>query len=97
MTQQIKSWASKSNYGEDMDFLNTVIWPQVENDQISHDPYHCEKYPGVYPFPTKRSAIFQHVGQVFDEMEQSDSDHIQALRDREAPEACRKHKSWKYG
>ena len=97
MTGKIRSWGSKATYGQDMDFLNAVIWPEIQNDQFSHDPYHCHKYPNAHAFPTRRSVTLQHVGQIFDEDNNIDPNHIEVLRAQQAPEGCRKHPNWIYG
>eukprot|EP00964_Phaeocystis_antarctica_P107338 scaffold72078_cov51-Phaeocystis_antarctica.AAC.1 len=31
---------------------------------MAHDAYSCNKYPNSRPFPTRRPADYQHVGQV---------------------------------
>lgn len=80
-----------------MDFLNQVVWPLVQHDQISHDAYYCEKYENSRPFPTKRYSDFQHVGQVFDSNGRPDPSHVAMLCERESPERCRKHLDWRYG
>lgn len=65
MTKYVKAFSNKGKYGGDLTFLNEKIWPQVKhNNQISHDAYSCTKFPNAHPFPTKRPANYQHVGQV---------------------------------
>lgn len=62
MTQLIKDWtASKirngtvTSYGHDQYFLWDVVWPLVVNSSVTqHDSFHCNKFRGSLPFPTKR-------------------------------------------
>lgn len=85
MSVPIESWSGRSHYGEDMDFLNQVIWPLVQHDQISHDAYYCETYENAHPF------------QVFDSDDEPEPDHAAMLRDVESPPKCRKRLEWKHG
>ena len=41
------------------------IWTRraIQGSQMSHDAYSCNKYPNSRPFPTRRPADYQHVGQ----------------------------------
>ena len=59
----------KDKYMQDIYFLERLIWPLVKDDQMSHDAYSCAKFPNARPFPTQRDENYQHVGQVFDEMD----------------------------
>lgn len=97
MSGLIESWSARSRYGEDMDFLNRVIWPVVQHDQISHDAFYCDNFGNAHPFPTRRFTNFQHVGQVFDSKDEPNLDHIAMLRENESPPQCRKRLEWKYG
>lgn len=85
MTAMIQSWTTRDSYVDDMNFLNTVVWPLVAHDQISHDAYFCEKYENAHPFPTRRYGNLQHVGQVFDAEEHPVQHHIELLRAQKAP------------
>jgi hypothetical protein len=61
----IKNARSKENYGCDNLFLDSVIWPMAENDQIGHDSFHCKDYTNSIGFPTPRDSNMQHTGQAF--------------------------------
>ena len=98
MTEMVKAFPNKEAYGGDLQFLGERIWPLVKHDQIAHDAYTCSKFPNSHPFPTKRPADYQHVGQVFDANDQprmADIDRF--IRGVVIPKACRKHPEWKYG
>ena len=42
----------------DQPFLLRELWPLVENDSISHDSFHCQRFAdNAKPFPTKRPSI----------------------------------------
>jgi hypothetical protein len=98
MTGRVKRWSRKSSYGEDLHFLNQDIWPSIKEDQISHDAYCCEQYPNAKPFPTKRYANYQHVGQVFDADDKPRMDDINRfIRGKAIPDKCRRHPDWIYG
>jgi len=98
ITSMIRRFKDKQRYGGDLVFLTKMIWPMVKNNQIAHDAYTCSKYPNSHPFPTRRPANYQHVGQVFfenDKARMGDIDNF--IRGRDTPMACRKHPEWKYG
>ena len=57
---------NKGEYLEDMNFLNTVIWPKVQNHVYCSDSVSCDIWRGAHPFPVKRYG-YDHVGQVYDE------------------------------
>ena len=66
--------------------------------QLAHDAYTCHKHPNSKPFPTKRPADFQHVGQVFfgdGTPRQGDIDDFM-LRIT-APPPCRRQPDWIHG
>ena len=63
-------------YGADLDFLAADVAPLVEREVLAHDSYSCELFAGSRPFPTKRPADFQHVGQVFDARGRTRGDDI---------------------
>ena len=52
-----------NNYLEDMDFLNSIIWPIAKSDMLQHDSFSCEKY-NANAFPLPRVGM-EHVGAVF--------------------------------
>lgn len=93
---KIKAWRNKDKYLEDMNFLQSVIWPIARDKIISHDSYHCKNYPNSKPFPTQR-LMKEHVGQVFDHLESPRLGDIQGFLDRETPVECRKIKEWLFG
>ncbi|TFJ83045.1 hypothetical protein NSK_005669 [Nannochloropsis salina CCMP1776] len=94
---QMASWSAKSAYGEDMDFLNTDVWPLVENKQMSHDAYCCKQFPNAHSFPSKRYLSYQHVGQVFNHLDEPVQKHIDDIRSKVIDEKCRRHVDWIYG
>jgi hypothetical protein len=82
----------------DMDFLDKVIWPQVQNTTFAHDSYTCEKFPGSRPFPTQRSVDFEFVGQVWLTKFAPRQSFIDCcMRGKPAPLKCRKEPAWEYG
>lgn len=95
----VRKWSNKEDYGADLTFLNSVLWPMIDKgDQISHDAYCCKQYPNAKPFPTKRPDNYLHVGQVFDEDDKPRMDDIdQFIRNKDIPHACRKMPTWRYG
>ena len=85
-------------YGADLDFLAADIAPLVEREVLAHDSYSCELFAGSRPFPTKRPADFQHVGQVFDAAGRTRGDDIDSFtRGVVVPPACRGRPEWTYG
>lgn len=98
MSEEVKAFSNKQSYGGDLQFLNTVVWPRVKNNQIGHDAYTCTKYPNSKPFPTKRPENYQHVGQVFSASDQSRARDINGyMRGRKTPKPCRKRDDWWFG
>ena len=98
MAKEVKNFENKQGYGGDLQFLNTVVWPRVKNNQFGHDAYTCNKYPNSHPFPTKGSENYQHVGQVFNANDQSRARDINGyMRGRKIPPKCRKQETWWYG
>ena len=73
----------------------------VNSDQ--HDAYTCSKFPNSRPFPTRRLANYQHVGQVFTPDGPGGADKARMgdingfMRGRETPLSCRKQPGWKFG
>ncbi|MEI6738439.1 MAG: glycosyltransferase, partial [Pseudomonadota bacterium] len=62
-------------YGVDYIFFNNVLYPLIKDfDSLVHDDFFDKK-----PFPTKREGL-QFVGQVFDENDQPDVEHLIALK-----------------
>jgi hypothetical protein len=67
-----------NNYLEDMDFLNSIIWPIAKQDILQHDSFSCQKY-NANAFPVPRVGM-EHVGAVFVENEMREVD-VALLRD----------------
>lgn len=97
MAALVEKWDEKDAYGQDMSLLSHHVWPLIKDAHIAHDSYCCEQFPCTYSFPTKRPSNFQHVGQVFGADDQADKGHINRLKDKPAPEQCRRLKDWVYG
>ena len=106
MRSLMQQWKKKGKYGADLDFLNDVIWPRLQDTRSStvmaHDSVTCTKHSGSVPFPTQRDEDYQHVGQVFllgkggaDQARAEDIDGF--LRCRPVPRACRAKAEWLYG
>ena len=82
----------------DLHFLEEQLWPDVKNNQLSHDSYCCDRFPNARPFPSQRDATYQHVGQVFDSSEDARLSDIDGfIRGVPVPGSCRKHADWIYG
>ena len=96
MKEKIARWENKNSYVGDMDFLGAIIWPIIQDKIISHDSYHCEKYPNSRPFPTKR-IMKEHVGQVFNHLEAPRETDIFPFLERETPVKCRGKVEWAFG
>lgn len=95
---KLQLWENKNEYMADLHFLDKMVWPDIQDKQISHDAYCCDRYPNAKPFPTKRYMTYQHVGQVFNELDEprlSDIDGF--IRGVPIPSTCRKHSDWIYG
>ena len=100
MAKLVRGWSNRDKYMGDLDFLNKVVWPRpdVKSSQISHDAYTCHKYPNAHPFPTRRPADYQHVGQVFFGDGKTRQDDIDSfMLHVNAPHKCRGEPSWRSG
>jgi hypothetical protein len=53
------------NYNDDQNFLSTIVWNLIKDNQISHDSCCCTQFPNAHPFPTRRIG-WEHVGAVID-------------------------------
>lgn len=85
-------------YGADLEFLAADVAPLVAREVLAHDSYSCELFGGSRPFPTRRPADFQHVGQVFDGNGRTRGDDIDSFtRGVAVPEACRGRAEWVFG
>lgn len=77
-------------------FLAEVVWPQIKDKVVQHDSFHCEKYDGSVPFPSRRrgnEAVGVHVnveGNPRMDMEEF-------WKTVNIPEACRGEKDWYLG
>ena len=49
-------WAPYHSYGHDQILLKKYFWPWFKIHNLSHDAYHCEKFPHTKPFVTKRPS-----------------------------------------
>jgi hypothetical protein len=70
----------RSDYLQDMNFLNYVIWPKVQGHAYCSDSVSCDQWPAAFPFPIPRLG-YEHVGQVFNEQDLGRPVDIQILRD----------------
>ena len=82
----------------DLHFLQSKVWPEIKDKQLSHDAYCCDRYPNTKPFPTRRYKNYQHVGQVFDGEDHPRMMDIDGfIRGVPVPGKCRKNTDWIYG
>lgn len=98
MKEKVEQWEERDAYMDDLRFLEKAVWPDIENQQISHDSYCCDRFKNTKPFPTRRNKLYQHVGQVFshsDEPRLLDIDGF--IRGVPIPVMCRKQSDWIYG
>lgn len=54
------------DYGDDQQFLCSVIWPELNFSVMQHDSFSRHAYPGSLPFPNKRVGQ-EFCGEVIDE------------------------------
>lgn len=66
-----------SEWQQDQNFLQQVVWPVVQHNTLIHDSIHYNRWGGI-PFPKSRSDL-EFVGQVFDENDQPNRDFEQVL------------------
>jgi hypothetical protein len=98
MKDKVLAWASRDEYMADLHFLEQQVWPDIQEKQLSHDSYCCDRFPGTKPFPTKRPYTYQHVGQVFDANDNPRMMDIDGfIRGVPIPASCRKDPEWIYG
>lgn len=55
-----------AGYLEDMNFLNNVVWPKVQDHAYCHDSFSCDRFPASHAFPVTRVGS-EHLGEVYDE------------------------------
>jgi len=96
MSDLINQWHNKDSYIADMEFLGSVVWSRIHNNQIAHDSYNCERYPNTRPFPTKRYNM-EIVGAVYDKDDISREGDWKMLVGKHVPEKCRAQPDWIYG
>ncbi|XP_045197646.1 uncharacterized protein LOC123552226 isoform X1 [Mercenaria mercenaria] len=74
------------NYVQDMDFLNSIVWPIAQHSVYQHDSFSCDRFGGGHPFPSKRVGL-EHVGSVYinGEMRKTDTD---ILNNTKTPAQC---------
>lgn len=77
----------RSDYSQDMAFLNSAIWPKVQNYAFCHDSVSCRKWPNSHPFPVERIGT-EHLGQVFDAFGNARDEDIQILLENRPPAEC---------
>lgn len=99
MSAHIDAGKDFNGYGKDVVFLLKIVWPMIKDDQISHDAYHCKRFPNAFPFPTQRDDNYQHIGQVFDANDAPKMRHIHLIRNVSNPVECRpkEHQDWIFG
>ncbi|RYH28675.1 hypothetical protein EON65_11320 [archaeon] len=98
MQKLVEDWDARNEYMADLHFLEERVWPIVKHKQIAHDSYCCDRYPHTRPYPTKRYMDYQHVGQVFDELDRPRLTDIDGfIRGVPVPSSCRKQSDWIYG
>lgn len=79
-----RSWSNimrgmAAGYLDDMNFLNSEIWPRVEKYVYCSDSVSCDRWTGAVPFPVARKGN-EHVGQVYDENDVGRSIDIKILK-----------------
>lgn len=74
VSDKLKNFQVNEQYHYDQIFINYNIYPFIKNDCVVHDEFFEKK-----PFPTKR-INYEFVGQVFDENENTVSEHIEAFK-----------------
>lgn len=77
----------RSDYSQDMAFLNSAIWPKVQNYAFCHDSVSCRKWTNSHPFPVERIGT-EHLGQVFDAFGNARDEDIQILLENRPPAEC---------
>ena len=79
-----RSWASMmrgvaAGYLDDMNFLNSVIWPRVERLAYCVDSVSCDRWRNAFAFPVARRG-YEHVGQVYDEHDRPRNVDVQIMK-----------------
>lgn len=98
MQKLVDAWEARNEYMADLHFLEERVWPLIKRSHIAHDSYCCDRFPHTHPYPTQRYANYQHVGQVFDELDRPRLTDIDGfIRAVPIPSSCRKNAEWIYG
>jgi len=79
-----RSWASMmrgvaAGYLDDMNFLNSVIWPRVERLAYCVDSVSCDRWRNAFAFSVARRG-YEHVGQVYDEHDRPRNVDVQIMK-----------------
>ncbi|ELT95567.1 hypothetical protein CAPTEDRAFT_228752 [Capitella teleta] len=77
----------RTEYLQDMNFLNYVVWPKVQHHAYCSDSVSCDQWPGAHPFPVPRLG-YEHVGQVVNEHDLGRPIDIQILRTAGENDKC---------
>ena len=100
MATLVRKWSNREAYMGDLDFLNQQVWPRadVKGSQLGHDAYTCTKHPNSRPFPSRRPADYQHVGQVFfGDGQPRRGDIDDWMVGVKVPPQCRREPGFEYG
>lgn len=80
---------SDNGWGCDQTFLNSVIWPLIEMDQIGHNSFFCTRRTNSFGFPTPRDSNHQFVGQVFNDDDTPIQQDIEKIRTATTVQECK--------
>lgn len=72
MKELINQWASNNDYNNDQTFLNTIIYPKIENSYLLHDSITLKNFP--IPFDND----YHFIGEIFEGNNQR-ADHYEIL------------------
>eukprot|EP00940_MAST-03C_sp_MAST-3C-sp2_P000001 g1.t1 len=64
MKERLEARQLGHQYLQDMNFLNSVIWPIAQKSLLQHDSFSCDRFGGGLSYPTKRVGL-EHVGSVY--------------------------------
>lgn len=80
-----------ARWGQDQDWLRSVVWPLVRNATLSHASWHCKANRGAEwrPFPTLHTHARDFVGQVYSVESEYQGDFVV----EPCPRECRKPNS----
>ncbi|XP_045201499.2 uncharacterized protein LOC123555035 [Mercenaria mercenaria] len=82
----LKHRVMNDKYLQDMNFLNSIVWPIAQHSVYQHDSFSCDRFGGGHPFPSKRVGL-EHVGSIYinGKMRKIDTD---ILNNSKAPAQC---------